>query len=320
MSLTWRRSVSATILKPGIGKSYETSLGGEKVKDSQETIRIAEAQRARIPIEGENSLLTTAGFDSARQDKGWRRNKKTGKHPPLPLHRVNLLQLLALLGLCGPMVFAAVVVVLPYFRLDEYSSLRDPVSALLLGRYGYIQTAAFFAAGLSSIAVAVGIRRTMRGSSRGSRLGIILIELWAVGFMLAGILPTDAEGQPTQAAASFHASVAFLAFVGAVAGILTLSKRFAGDGRWRSFYPLSLAIGFATLVGLVDLIMVMHGLIDQAAAIELTTHNDPRIIGMLSQGFEGFGIIQRIFLGTVMLWVILAAGQLHSIARNEQPY
>lgn len=221
------------------------------------------------------------------------------------LDRVRWLRALAVLGVCGPTFFVAVVVLLPFFQ-PEYSSFSDPISSLLIGRYGYVQSAAFFIAGLGSFALIIGIRAATRGS-KGRRSGSALIGLWALGFALAGILPTDDEGQPLDAARTFHQTVAALAFVSVVAGMLVLSRLFAWDARWRSFYPLSLALGFAALVGLVDLVTVTAGLVDLAA-----------VVGPVARSFEGYGVIQRIFVGTVMLWMMLAAIRLYSIAKGER--
>ncbi len=74
------------------------------------------------------------------------------------LHRFDWLRVLAVLAICGLAFFVVVVAVLPFFR-PEYSSVHDPISRLLLGPYGYVQSGALFAAGLGSFALAVGRHR-----------------------------------------------------------------------------------------------------------------------------------------------------------------
>lgn len=201
------------------------------------------------------------------------------------------------------MFFVVVVALLPFFH-PGYSSVDDPISRLLLGPYGFVLSGALFAAGLGSLAIAIGIRQTTRGSG-GSLLGSVLIGLWAVGVALAGIVFTDAEGNPTAIALALHGAAVGLAFVSALAGILLLSRVFARDARWSSFYPLSLALGFAALVGLTDMVTVRAGI---ANIIE--------VAGPVGRGFEGLGIIQRMFVGAVIVWMILAAAQLRSIAKS----
>ncbi|MDP8952684.1 MAG: DUF998 domain-containing protein [Actinomycetota bacterium] len=212
------------------------------------------------------------------------------------------MRVLALLGIFGQAFFVVVVALLPFFQPD-YSSVDDAISRLLLGPYGFVLSGALFASGLGSLALAVGIRRTTRGT-RGSLLGSVLIGLWGVGFALAGVVFTDAEGNPTETARTFH-SAATLGFVSALAGMLLLSRVFARDALWSSFYPLSLALAFGALVGLIDALVVLAGLTSLIEAV-----------GPAARSFEGLGMIQRVFVGTVILWMLLAAIRLRSIAKS----
>ncbi len=77
-----------------------------------------------------------------------------------PPPRAGRLAVLALLGIFGQAFFVVVVVLLPFFHPD-YSSVEDPISRLLLGPYGFVLSGALFAAGLGSLALAVGIRQTV---------------------------------------------------------------------------------------------------------------------------------------------------------------
>ncbi len=212
--------------------------------------------------------------------------------------------LLALLGILGQVFFVVVVALLPFFQ-PGYSPVHDPISRLLLGPYGFVQSCAFLAAGVGSLALAVGIRRTTRGS-RGSLSGPVLIGLYGVGAALAGVVFTDAGGAPAYPALLLHAVAAGLIFVFGPAGILFLSGLFARDGRWSSFYPVSLALGFAALVGLADMLTVQVGLANLVEAV-----------GPVARRFEGFGIVQRVFVGTLILWMMLAALRLRSIAKER---
>lgn len=198
-----------------------------------------------------------------------------------------------------------VVVLLPFFH-PGYSSVDDPLSRLLLGPYGLVSSGALFASGLGSLALAFGIRCTTRGS-RGSLSGSALIGLWGVGSALAGVGFTDAQGNPTVTTRALHSAAAGLACVSALAGMLLLSWVFARNTWWSSFYPLSLALGFAALVGLTDMVTIQAGLI-----------NLIEVAGPVARSFEGLGIIQRVFVGTLIFWKILTAVRLRSIAKSGQ--
>ena len=83
-----------------------------------------------------------------------------------------------------------------------------------------------------------------------------------------------------------------------IAGILILSRAFGRDDRWRSFRPPSLTLGLAAL------------------PLFLIAFFAPGIPGM------AVVILSRIFVGTFVLWLLLTALRLRSIATgasSQQP-
>lgn len=71
-----------------------------------------------------------------------------------------------------------------------YDPLRHPVSSLALGGSGWTQTANFVVAGLLTLAAAAGLRLAL-GTGKGSTWGPLLVGVWAIGLIGAGIFPTD---------------------------------------------------------------------------------------------------------------------------------
>jgi hypothetical protein len=205
---------------------------------------------------------------------------------PVGARRLKVLAAVAIVGLAS---FAASASLLPL--LSEYGLVADYISELAIGRYGYLQTVAFFAAGLGTLALAWGIREATKGSW-GSRLGSALVGLYGVGIVLAGIFPTD-EIDPAghavspTSAGTVHFVVSILAFVLGIAGVFVLLRTFKEDARWRGFWPWSLALAFAALVGFVVL--------------------------ATSEG-TWIGLIQRTFIGTVFLWQLLVAFRIRAIS------
>jgi hypothetical membrane protein len=207
------------------------------------------------------------------------------------------LGLLAAVSIVGLAFFAATALLLPL--ISEYSLTADYISELAIGRYGYLQTAAFFAAGLGTLALAVGVREATNGSW-GTRLGSTLVGLYGVGLILAGILPTD-EIDPAGRVVSptsvgtMHMVVSALAFVFVIAGMFVLSRTFKRDARWQAVWPWSLVLALATLIGVI-----------------------------VAEPSEGLwvGLIQRTYIGTIIIWQVLVAFWLRSIAKGasaEQP-
>jgi uncharacterized membrane protein YoaK (UPF0700 family) len=89
-----------------------------------------------------------------------------------------------------------------------------------------------------------------------------------------------------------HILAGTLAFVCAVLGMFVLTRTFKRDVRWQSYWVLSLVLALGALV-----------------AFFLPSGQWP-------------GIVQRIFLGVVIAWMILAALRLSSIAgvpRSKTP-
>jgi hypothetical protein len=73
------------------------------------------------------------------------------------------LELLATGAILGLVFFAATALLLPLG--SEFSFAADYVSERAIGRYGYLQTAAFFAGGSGTLALAAGVRGVTRQSN-----------------------------------------------------------------------------------------------------------------------------------------------------------
>lgn len=207
--------------------------------------------------------------------------------PPVRASRVRIL---ALVAIFGPVFYVGSAAFLPFF--SEYS-FTDLISDLAIGRYGFVQTVAFFALGLGSLTLALGIRQTTRGSW-GSRIGSYLIGAWSIAQFIAGIFTTDPPGEPDTLTGALH----FMSILGGilciVVAMFVLARTFKQNDRWRSLWPVSLALGAAALgtffLGAIG----------------------PRVA-------EWEGIYQRIFFGILILWQIIAAMRLRLIAEEASP-
>jgi hypothetical membrane protein len=99
-------------------------------------------------------------------------------------------RILTTIGAAGPILFLAIATLAGL--LDPGYDLRtQTVSELALGPHGWLQTANFFAFGLSIIAFAVGLYRSLR---RGWRVGTLLLMVVGVGTFASGLYPTDPKG------------------------------------------------------------------------------------------------------------------------------
>jgi hypothetical membrane protein len=162
--------------------------------------------------------------------------------------------LLACGVVAGPL-FVAVVLVQAFTR-DGFDLGRHPLSLLSLGALGWIQIANFVAAGLLSVAFAVGMRRVLH-PGRGSRWGPLLIGLYGVGLIGGGVFLADpGAGFPPGAPAGapeqlswhgiLHDVAHLLAFLSLTAACFVLARRFAALGR-RGWAGYCVATGVALL-------------------------------------------------------------------------
>jgi len=104
------------------------------------------------------------------------------------VQRPQGLSLLATLAIVGQLVLLASALLLPIW--SQYSLIRDNISELALGRYGFLQTAAFVLAGLGTLALACVIRQLTKGSW-GSRVGSLLVGVYGAEAILSAVFPTD---------------------------------------------------------------------------------------------------------------------------------
>ena len=196
---------------------------------------------------------------------------------------IRRLDLFAKAALGGAACFVASVLLLPI--LSEYTLAGDYISELAIGRFGFVQTLAFLALGIGSLALAAGIRGATRGSW-GSLVGTVLFGLFGVGVLVDAFFPIDRGGmQPETVVGTIHILAALVAFVCAILGMFVLKRTFKRDARWGSYWRLSLSLAVAALVAFF----------------------------LPSEG-AWTGVFQRIFVGIIIAWMVLAALRLRSLA------
>ncbi len=222
----------------------------------------------------------------------WQERLQGGRALSTPISGGGLRRpdVLALVALVGSACFVASALLLPL--LSEYTLVENYISELAIGRFGFVQTIAFLAFGLGSLALATGIRETTRGSW-GSLVGSALVGLFGVGVILDAFFPIDRGGMPQTTAGTIHLIAALSAFLCAILAMFVLTRTFKRDARWRSYWPASLVLAFVALVTFF----------------------------LPSEGAWA-GIFQRIFVGVIISWMVLAAVRLRSIAggaSTQQP-
>jgi len=200
-------------------------------------------------------------------------------------------------GVIGGPLFVATFLVEGATRAN-YDPLRHPVSSLALGNSGWTQSANFIVAGLLTLAFAVGLWRALR-PGKGSTWGPLLVGVWAVGLLGAGVFVTDpVSGYPPGApdrlsGYSWHGALHDLfsgpAFVALTAACFVFSRRFAARGErvWAVYSAVS------GLVFVVAFVLASAGFGQAASLVDLA------------------GLLQRVAVAVGFGWLTLLA--VHSL-------
>ena len=177
--------------------------------------------------------------------------------------------------------------------VSEFSLTADNISELVLGRYGFMQTSAFLLAGLGTVGLAFSIRSLTAGAG-GSSIGSLLIGIYGAGALLVALFPTDridtqADVWAQSTIGTIHVITALVSFLCAVIGMFVLTRTFSRHPQWRSLTPWSVL--FPTV----------------ALALILVQQQGPLV-----------GLLQRLLVGVISAWLILAAFRVRSIVATGQ--
>ncbi|MOA16203.1 hypothetical protein D3C78_1364020 [compost metagenome] len=160
----------------------------------------------------------------------------------------------------APLFFA--VAIIQIFTRTGFDIRRHAISTLTLGDLGWIQRADFIVTGCLAVLAALGIRGLLRGS-KGGAWGPLLIGIYGIGMMAAGLFRPDPglsfppgapEGMPTSmsSTAAIHSLAFFTAFICLIAACFVFARRFAalGDHSWKKY---------CIAVGIISPLLIVAG-------------------------------------------------------------
>ena len=164
----------------------------------------------------------------------------------------NLLRILALCGILGPLIFAALVAV-GGFSFEGYSHASQTISELAGtdAESPLLQTINFFIIGITLMALAVGLHRGI-GGGRGSVVGPVLIFGFGASAGIGnGVFPCDSGCDGDTVNGFMHNLTGLVGFAAGIASIFVISRRFKGDPEWAPLHRIAGVFGVAALVALV---------------------------------------------------------------------
>jgi len=202
------------------------------------------------------------------------------------------MKLLTTIALIAISYFVVVIIALHFLR-DDLNPVSNPTSQYAVGRYGFLMTTAFISMSVASFSLLIGLYKEISKPAQ-SRIGLILLGIWAAGVLVAMLFPINPEGTDATTTNIIHRINGPLVFLSLSLGAVLVSKSFRKDVNWRPFYRTGLTLSLAML-----LFFVITG-----------------VNVALESGFEG--LCQRVFLVVFSTWFILTVLHLRSVVTKNQ--
>ncbi|MEU6857548.1 DUF998 domain-containing protein [Glycomyces sp. NPDC046736] len=167
---------------------------------------------------------------------------------------------LLLLGAAAGPVFLVASTVQSLVRAG-YDPVRHPISSLAIGGPGWVQVVNFIVTGLLIVALAVGVRRAL-GPGRGPLWGGLLLGVWGVGLVGAGVFESDpVSGYPPGTSdlieytmvGALHDLFSVLGFAALIGASVVLGVRFVRISWVWAVCSFVTAAAFAVLIHLASL-------------------------------------------------------------------
>jgi hypothetical membrane protein len=202
--------------------------------------------------------------------------------------KARVTMFLALLALVGIAVKFLTIAALHFVRPDV-NPVLEPISNYGVGSYGFLLTVAVVGSGLATLALVAGLYLGIAPPGR-SYVGLFLLALFGISELLAGIFPIDV-GEEATTAGTIHNIVGNISFFCFPIAAILLSLRMGKDERWQSFRRPALAL---SIVVVLTVILTIAG---------------------FNLGI-GFGVTQRVANVAVLMWMLVLALHLRSVAQG----
>lgn len=143
------------------------------------------------------------------------------------------LTLAAWAGLVGPVLFTLTWVAQELARIEEFSPIKEPVSALEAGPNGWIQQVNFVVLGVLSMAFAAGMYRALQPSMPGV-IGSSLLFISGVANVLGGaVFPLREDAAGVTYDPGGHQPTGFVFFTSSALALVVISFALAKQPVWR---------------------------------------------------------------------------------------
>jgi hypothetical protein len=193
-------------------------------------------------------------------------------------------------GIIGPVLFVAVFLLEGWIR-PGYSPLAEYVSALSLGRRGWVQIANFVIFGALLFVFTRAVAAEFP-NGKASRWGLILLTIISICYFFSGPFVMDPASTPLAEATihgTLHGILGAIVFVLMPITIFVFLRRFRSDPKWQFLQGWTLVLGII------------------CAAVDIYFSIVSKIPILLTSQSPWIGLIQRGVIVPFMIWVFVFA-------------
>ena len=170
--------------------------------------------------------------------------RKQQMKPLLRVLSVTCLTTLAVIT--SPILFLSVITLVEFLQ-SGYDRIRETISMLVLGPYGWIVTIIFFLFGFLLVVFSVRLYVAV-SKSISLKVGTVLLILVGLGFFIIGIFPTQDPGTTLSLHALIHRDTAGAISILFALACFALAFAFKAEPRWRRFWKYTIVTGSIILI------------------------------------------------------------------------
>ena len=178
-------------------------------------------------------------------------------------------------------------VVVLHLRRPDLDPLRHVLSEYANGPFGVVMTAVFYAVGLACLALGWRLRTALRWRGATAATPTLLMAA-GVGMFLAGAFEVGLPGAPDRIDETIHSLASIGAFVALVLAMALFAVACGHDPDWIAFRPTATAL----------------------AVLAVAT----AALSPVADGTPWTGVDQRVLAGSVVLWLVLTARHVRTVA------
>lgn len=182
-------------------------------------------------------------------------------------------------------------VVVLHLRRPDLDPLRHVLSEYANGPFGVVMTAVFYAVGVACVALGWRLRSAVRWRGVTAATPALLLAA-GVGMLLAGAFEVGLPGAPDRVDETIHSLGSIGAFVALVVAMALFAAACGHDPDWIGFRPTATAL----------------------AALAVAT----AALSPVADGTPWTGVDQRVLAGSVVLWLVLTARRVRTVAFRRQ--